>query len=372
MTASLPELPESRGRVILTRLDIRNLRNIRSLTLAPEAGVNVVLGANGAGKTSVLEGIWMLSRGRSFRAGRIEQVVREGEATLQVVGRVAGAGREEKVLGVERGRGVRRIRVAGRTEESVAPLSGALPAVVFEPHAHELVEGGPEHRRRMLDWGVFHVEQGFLEGWRGYQRGLRQRNVCLREGDDRGAAAWEGEMAAAGERVSGMRARYAERLAGLLPSVLGELAPEMEGVGAEFRPGWDSARALGESLAEGRSGDLRMGYTTAGPHRAELRLTVAGRSAARRLSRGQEKLFALGLICTQAVLYIRDTGRTPVILLDDLPSELDAAHLGRVVDWVAALDAQVFATAVSWPGAFDSWLEPVGRFHVEHGSQVSR
>lgn len=368
MPASLPELPESRGRVVLTRLEIRNLRNIESLSLNPVAGVNVLLGPNGAGKTSALEAIWMVSRGRSFRAGRIEQVVREGASSLQVMGRVSGRDGSERALGVERGRGMRRLRCGGTSVESVAELSRTLPAVVFEPHAHELVEGGPEQRRRMLDWGVFHVEPGFLEDWRAYQRGLRQRNVCLREGDGRGAAAWEAEMAGAGERVSAMRAGYAERLGAVLPVVLEALGPEMERVEAVFRRGWDPGSGLGEMLERNRGADLRMGHTTAGPHRAELRLTVGGRQAARRLSRGQEKLLALGLIGAQTVLYIRDSGRTPVVLLDDLPSELDGGHLERVVEWVGQLGAQVFATAVVWPDAFGAWPDPVQRFHVEHGA----
>lgn len=366
--SNLPELPESRGRVALTRLDIESLRNIESLSLAPVDGVNVVLGPNGAGKTSVLEAVWMLSRGRSFRSGRIEQVVREGAARLQVVGRVAAEGSAAVVLGTERGRGETRLRVGGQAAGSVADMTRELPAVVFEPHAHELVEGGPEHRRRLLDWGVFHVEHGFLEKWRGYQRGLRQRNVSLRERDARGAAAWENAMAEAGEALTSMRARYAERLARELPGVLRALAPEMEGIGAAFRGGWGSDEGLAAALAESRAGDLRLGHTSVGPHRAELRLTMAGRQAARRLSRGQEKLVALGLICTQTVLYVRDTGRTPVMLLDDLPSELDADHLARVVAWVGALGAQVFATSVDWPAAFDAWPEPVALFHVEHGS----
>lgn len=334
--------------------------------MAPDAGVNVLLGPNGAGKTSVLEGIWILSRGRSFRSGRIDQVIREGTDGLQVVGRVVGVGEGETVLGVERNRGSRELRVGGESVDSVAALTQALPAVIFEPHAHELVEGGPEHRRRMLDWGVFHVEPGFLDGWRGYQRGLRQRNVCLREGDGRGAAAWEASMAEAGEAVSAMRARYAGRLEAVLPEVLGRLAPEMEGVGVSYRFGWAADRGLGEVLAEGRTGDLRVGHTTAGPHRAELQLSMAGKPAARRLSRGQEKLLALALICSQTVLYIRDAGRRPVILLDDLPSELDGEHLERVVGWLAGLDAQVFATAVDWPAAFDAW-PGASRFHVEQG-----
>lgn len=355
----------------MTRLEIRALRNLEALVLEPGAGVNVVLGANGAGKTSVLEAIWMLSRGRSFRSGRIEQVIREGEKELRVVGRVALEGGGETVLGVERGRGERRLRVAGQSVESVAELTRVLPAVVFEPHAHELVEGGPEQRRRLLDWGVFHVEPGFLEAWRGYQRALRQRNVSLRNRDAKGAAVWERPMTEAGETLSSMRARYAERLMELLPAVLEGVAPGMERIGGSYRAGWEGNDGLGGALAAARETDRRTGFTTVGPHRAELRLTMAGRPAARRLSRGQEKLVALALILAQAVLFIRDSGKRPVVLLDDLPSELDAEHLARVVRWIGGLGTQVFATTVDWPAGFDEWSSPVSRFHVEHGKLLS-
>lgn len=367
-----PDLPGNRGRVELARLEIQSLRNLESLDLPPANGVNVILGPNGAGKTSVLEAIWLLSRGRSFRSGRVDQVVSEGSRSLRVVGRVRTDRGGEVVVGCERGRGERTLRVAGQAVDSVAEMTRLLPAVVFEPHAHELVEGGPENRRRFLDWGVFHVEPGFLEAWRGFQRALRQRNVCLRERDARGAGVWEEPMARAGERLSAMRSDYAARLMALVPGVMKGLAPEMGGIGGEYRAGWGREETLAQALAGARENDRRMGFTSVGPHRGELRLTMAGKAAARRLSRGQEKLVALGLILAQTLMFIRDTGRTPVVLLDDLPSELDAVHLENVVRWVSALGAQVFATSVDWPGAFGAWPEPVRRFHVEQGRLAGR
>lgn len=363
-----PDLPVDRRRVALTRLDVRCLRNLESVALAPGPGANVVLGPNGAGKTSFLEAVWMLGRGRSFRSGRIDQVVREGQNALRVVGRVSVDGEGEAVIGVERGRGTRRVRVDGREVESMAEPARLVPAVVFEPHAHELVEGGPEQRRRLMDWGVFHVEPAFLASWRDFQRSLRQRNVCLRQGDLRGARGWEQPMAVSGTRLSAMRERYAGRLGEVLPVVLGALAPELEGIEASYRPGWDPAAELGAALAATREPDRRAGFTTVGPHRGELKLTVNGRAAGRRLSRGQEKLLALGLILAQTALFIRDRHRTPVVLLDDLPSELDGEHLARVVRWVAGLGAQLFATSVAWPEAFEALGSDAAVFHVEHGA----
>lgn len=326
-----------------------------------------MLGPNGAGKTSLLEVIHLLGRGRSFRPGRVSQLTGPGGEAFEVQGVVAADGRARS-LGLRQGSRERVCRVDGRAVESLAELTAVLPVLVFEPHAHELVEGGPEQRRRYLDWGAFHVEQGFLAAWRRYRRALRQRNAALRQRNGEAAAAWEPEMARAGEALSAMRGRYGERLAASLPAVAAEVAPGLEGLTVSYRPGWAGGQPLARAVAEGRAQDLRLGFSGQGPHRDDLRLELAGRTAARRLSRGQEKLVALAMVVAQARLYAADTGRAPVLLLDDLPSELDAQHLARCVEVLSTLECQAFVTSVDEPAALAQWRGPRRWFHVEQGT----
>lgn len=360
----VPDVRKQQTRV--THLKIADFRNLERLELKPGPDFNGILGPNGAGKTSILECLYLLGRGRSFRPGRPAQLIREGAAEFRINGAVEDGGRTWR-LGLRQGTREREARRNGLAVDSAAALAEALPVLVFEPHAHQLVEGGPAHRRRLLDWGVFHVEPEFLASWRRYRRALRQRNAALRGGSVRLAASWEPEMAESGEGVFRMRAAYVERLAAEIPAVLSALAPGLTGLSLEYRPGWNAVEGLTAALKGGRNRDVRLGYSGDGPHRDDLRISLSGRAAARRLSRGQEKLVALALVLTQARLYRRDTGRSAVMLLDDLPSELDPEHLARALACAAALDCQTFVTAVTrlergldWPGE-TRW------FHVEQG-----
>lgn len=354
--------------VSIQQLSVSNVRNLAAVEFDFDAGANVITGSNGAGKTSVLEAIHVLAHGRSFRAGRPLNLIRNGEDALQVRGEIQGTDGRSHHLAVERGASHRLLRVDRAPVEKMAAVAAYLPLLLFEPHSHQLVEGGPEQRRRMLDWGLFHVEQGFLETWRAYQRALRQRNQALRNQDRSGARDWIPVLARHGEALGKLRAGYVQMIEQTLPRSMQRLAPELEGLAVGYRQGWSDNMALDQALNDHEAQDLTLGYTTSGPHRADIAISLNQRQAARRLSRGQEKLVAIGLLMTQVEWFVQHTDRCPVLLLDDLPSELDAAHLRRTVEACAETHCQIFATALDWPAAFDAWQPGARLFHVEQGS----
>lgn len=356
-----------RGRVCVTRLNVRNYRNLEHAALEPAEGFNLILGENGAGKTSLLEAIYLLGRGRSFRPARVQQLVREGMEAFEVSAAVRD-GRGEHRIGVRRSVSDSTARLDGRPAGTVGELARVLPVVVFEPHSHELVEGGPEGRRRFLDWGVFHVEPAFLDSWRRYRKALRQRNAALRKGAWQQAGSWVPELGASGEALTAMRERYVSRLAPVVSEVATELAPELGALRLDYRPGWPGEAGLSKALEDHGERDAAAGHTSLGPHRGDLRLAVNGRSAARRLSRGQEKLAALALCLGQAQLFRNDAGGRAVMLLDDLPSELDRGHLERAASAVADLDAQCFLTAVEPPEVFRELARQGQAVRLENGS----
>jgi len=360
----------ARAPVRLTRLGVRNFRNLAELELEPVGGFNLVLGENGAGKTSLLEAIHVLGRGRPFRPARLQQLLREETSEFQLTATVRNASGEHR-LGMRRSAVESAIRLSGQPVRTAGDLARVLPVVVFEPHSHELVEGGPEGRRRYLDWGVFHVEPGFLEAWRRYRKSLRQRNAALRRGDARLAASWVSDLAGAGAALSAMRTRYVARLVPAVSSAITELAPELGSLAVSYKQGWAPDRSLEDALRTSAERDALAGHTSVGPHRADLRLTVEGRVAAKRLSRGQEKLAALALCLSQARLFREDSGGGPVVLLDDLPSELDRRHLERAVEAVAALETQCFFSAVGQPEAFRDLAQTGRVFDLEQGQLVT-
>ena len=347
----------------LTGLEIDQFRCLERVELALDPHYNLFVGANASGKTSLLEAVFFLGRGRSFRTRRLDRLVRYGQSEFRLVGRVQRAG-VSTVLGIAGSRRATEVRVGGAPAAGVAQLAEHLPAHVIDPEVHKLLEEGPGRRRRFLDWGVFHVEQSFLGTWQRYHRALKQRNSSLRNGrDERLARAWDPEVVAAGEALLAMRSDY-----------LRVLEPELAALGRELlglevtlihHGGWPAALPLQAALDASSERDRRFGVTHVGPHRADVLVQVEGLAARERVSRGQQKLLAAALVLAQIRVQERQAPGRAVLLLDDPAAELDAGNLERLLAAVRSLPAQLFVTALRPELAA---LGAPGRsFHVEHG-----
>jgi DNA replication and repair protein RecF len=248
-------------------------------------------------------------------------------------------------------------------------LCAALAVVTFEPGSHVLVTGGSEPRRRLLDWGLFHVEPDFLRLWRRYARALKQRNALLKAGaGDRQLDAWDAELIEAGEPLTRQRQAYLEQWVPALQAEAAELFPSGGDASLEFLPGWRREDlTLADALLLARARDRSAGFTSVGPHRADWRVDhtrIPGRQA---LSRGQAKLSALALLLAQAGLHARLRGEWPVVALDDLGSELDRTHQQRVLSRLLDCGAQVFVTATEPLPALSALGAGHLMFHVEQG-----
>jgi DNA replication and repair protein RecF len=345
--------------VYIRRLQLTDFRNLADATLAPGDGINWLSGANGAGKTSVLEAIHVLATGRSFRAGRIAPMVRDGADRFRVVCRTAAP---EHRLGVERSASGWVGRIDGEPTQRLSAFARAVPVVTVHPENHQLLEGGPDNRRSFLDWGLFHVEQSYLDEWKRYNRLLRQRNAALRRQPSvQVLASLEEPMAEAAARLDRHRAAYVERLTGSVDALASALSFGIPELDLAYRPSCESSADYRAQWASARERDIEQGYTREGPHRAELAIRAHGRLAAPRLSRGQMKLAALLLRLAQ-MRVAENAQHTPMLLLDDPVSELDRQHLDRLLEWLEAQRNQSWVTAVDPPGDRAATL-----FHVEQG-----
>jgi DNA replication and repair protein RecF len=349
------------------KLQLRGLRCITEASLDLSAGFNVFVGANGAGKTSVLEAAFLLSHGRSFRSGAREALTQRGANGLSIFSAI----RHDDLRLVKLGLGREGSRWDARIDAQGVPVGQLVrecAVVCFEPGSHALIAGGAEERRRFLDWGVFHVEHDFLSTWRRYQRALKQRNSLLRKSSSTDVSLytpWEQELAKTGSAIDEWRRAY---LDALLP-YLGEQAtlflPELGAVELRYRAGWPEGEHLGEVLAHHRARDELRGHTSAGAHRADWSLSFAHAPEREHLSRGQEKLVALTCLLAQARLDAERRGEWPIICLDDLASELDQAHQAAVIDSLLATSAQVLITGTEIPKPLEQVSARV--FHVEQG-----
>ncbi|MGO4550965.1 DNA replication/repair protein RecF [Lysobacter sp. 2RAF19] len=353
----------------ITRLDISGLRRFETVSFAPDPALNLLTGPNGAGKTSVLEAMHLMAYGRSFRGRVRDGLIRQGAPALEVFVEWEETGGRTRKAGLRHTGATWQGRLDGADVAHLGELCAALAVVTFEPGSHELVTGGAENRRRLLDWGLFHVEPDFLRVWRRYTRALKQRNALLKAGARTAELdGWEHELAESGEAITRSRETY---LGQWQPRFAGEGATLAPALGIEhltLQPGWRRDEvSLSDALLLARQRDLAMGFTSVGPHRADWRIGFTGIPGRDALSRGQAKLTALALLLSQARLHAGLAGDWPVIALDDLASELDRTHQARVVDDLVATGAQVFVTGTDAPEALLAHTGRLLRVHVEEG-----
>lgn len=345
----------------LERFRAEQFRCLESAELALEADYNLIHGANASGKTSLLEGVAYLGRGRSFRGAAVSNLVRHGHKRFALFGVVVQGGSRIK-LGVGNSRDGLDIRIDGENG-GVADLPGLLPLQVIDPNVHDLVAGGPDERRRFLDGVAFHVEHDFLPTWRQYRRALRQRNALLK-GTGAGLSAWDAELGSLGERLDRLRRASLERAGPALEAHGTALVGQP--VRFDYQPGWPEGESLESALAAARDRELAQGSTQVGPHRADLKLRVDDRLARRLVSRGQQKQLACAMVLAATDVVQRELGLSIVLLLDDPAAELDANGLERLMTRVFDLGSQVIATSLV-PGLL-SFPSGPAVFHVEHGT----
>jgi DNA replication and repair protein RecF len=356
----------------IKRLSIQNLRNLQAVELVPSPRINLFYGENGSGKTSVLEAIHCLALGRSFRSHKHKPLIRHGEETFTVFGRVFCQGAEVP-LGIHRRRdGQSSFKANGIQVSSIAELASYLPVQVINSDSFLLLEGSPKVRRQFIDWLVFHVEPQFFNTWKGVQRCLKHRNTLLRRDriEPSELAVWDRELVTLSETLHQYRKRSVEQFKGVFLELL-ESFIRIPGVELSYQRGWDREREYGQVLKAGFDRDFQQGYTHSGCHRADLKITVNGQPAAEVLSRGQQKLVVCALKVSQGYVFGDVTGKRCAYLVDDLPAELDRHHRARLVDWLEKLGGQVFITGVERDALLVDWL---GRrhlalkvFHVEQG-----
>jgi len=351
----------------LTRLHIRNLRCIEDTDIALHPGINVFVGDNGAGKTSVLEAVHLMGYGRSFRGRVRDGLIRSGQSALELfLAWQTRSGRQQRA-GLRHAGARWDGMLDGQPVASLGSLCAAVKAITFEPGSHALISGGGEARRRFLDWGLFHVEPAFFPLWRRYARTLKQRNALLKRGGNMTQLdPWDMELAETGQWLDQYRQRYSERLQEQLPEIAAQLAPSLGAPSLHYSPGWRrDDLPLADALLLARERDVNFGYTSVGPHRGDWRIRFSALNEGEAFSRGQAKLAALCCLLAQASdLAAQHEGEWPLILLDDLASELDRTHRMRVLDCLRAGQAQVLISGTEIP---DGLSDQTTVFHVEHG-----
>lgn len=355
----------------ISRLEIADFRNLQQVAIAPHPKKNFIFGSNGSGKTSILEAIFFLSRGRSFRATRARQIISFGSSCFSVFAAIDSAIN----VGIRKeSSGSSEVRLNGMSRPLLAEVTRILPTMLLSPTANDLFNEGSSSRRAQLDWGVFHVEQDFFQAWRRYKRALEQRNSLLKlDGtSELEAASWSEEMAGSASLIHRCRAHYFERWLPYWNASITKLLPKIP-MSLEYSPGWDTDFHLLDVLRRQWISDISRGFTQSGPHKADLRVKIDGTPAEEFLSGGQRKLLACALKLSQ-LLLLEGTGICGVLLIDDLSSELDEKSLASVLEVISSVNSQTFITAIDpvpLSNLFDGEKEKK-MFHVEQGRVQER
>ena len=351
----------------LQSLDIRDFRNIQNASLTFSSGLNLITGANAAGKTSLLEAIYCLGRVRSFRTSIVDEPVRYGQTAYRIVGRVRQVGGRLVPVGIERQAAGLQVHLDGKAIRRLSDLAGSFPVQVMSGDTDSILEGGPRSRRQAIDWALFHVEHPYREYWQRYTRALRQRNAALRgRVAVEQVSVWDTELLETGELIDKLREQYFEALQPRLQDTLLELLPGMT-VSLQYQSGWPGGLSLAEALAQSLERDRIRGYTQHGVHRADFKILVNGHHVRSHCSRGQQKALTVGFMLAQIGLQQDRDVALGAFLLDDFASELDEDHQDRVLCALRDLRAQVFVTAIEGIRSDQAAWDETKRFHVEHG-----
>jgi DNA replication and repair protein RecF len=351
----------------LRRVQVTDFRCLHQVSLDLDPRFTLISGPNASGKTSLLEAIYVLGRGRSFRTRHLDHLIRAGADRMILFGEVDLA--ERRVgLGIEGTGDGLRAKLGGERVPSLAALASALPVQIIDPEVHRLIEEGPSRRRRFLDWGVFHVEPGFVGHWQRYQQVLRQRNAGLKADRTQGEiSAWDADLLRYGELIAEARARYVRTLEPIAQALARDLLGLEVTIG--YRPGWPKDLSFREALARSWSKDQEARSTLVGPQRAELVIRVDGQIARDRVSRGQQKLLAAVLLLAQIRLLPADLELRPTLLLDDPAAELDVERLSALIQAVQAQPLQLIVTTLQEDlAAFGAFGQPGRRYRIERGA----
>ncbi|MFY8274610.1 DNA replication/repair protein RecF [Pseudoalteromonas sp. SSDWG2] len=361
----------------ITSFSLNNFRNIEAATFSPEL-INVIYGENGSGKTSFLEAIYFLSHGRSFRTNKHRSVIKD-TADYFTLHAKKRSNNLTIPLGLKKDvSGETQVKIQGKTSRRISDLAQVLPVQVITPESYSFFFGGPKERRAFIDLGVFHVEHDFFVHWQNFNKVHKQRNALLKSKPANARAmldVWDKEFVRLSETITKLRESYIERFKALFFDRLCTELDLLNGLDIEFNWGWKSDESLADILMQYRDRDLMRGYTSKGPHKADLTIKTSLGPVENAFSRGQLKLLLYALKVAQNSLIEQETGKQSILLIDDLPSELSEDTKSKVGQLLAHCDSQIFITTIesdSVSAVLDALDKPTALFHVKHGELITR
>ena len=330
----------------VARLTTHNFRNLSSLTLDLHPKLNFFVGDNGSGKSSLLEAIFFLGHGKSFRTSKVEHLA--SYQTDNFVVSIKDSNDLQLGLSKNLVTGITLIKINGERHARLSELANNIAVQIVTPESFKLFFGGPKERRRFVELGMFHVKHDSSKQWREFNRVLKQRNACIRNALDKSTFDyWTGLFCQLSAEVAEVRSKYIADLVTELPLWLAILLPNIaDMVTVQYLQGWPQKKTLIDALSDGYEREQAFGYSIYGAHKFDLKFLIAKQPLESQLSRGQQKLFLLALTFAQAKLIARVKRVKPILLIDDIGAELDSNSRQALSKAISNLDCQVVITAI--------------------------
>ena len=366
----------------LLHLSFQDFRNLACVELAPSEHATIAVGPNGQGKTNLLEGLFFLATLKPLRASRLSELVRFGAERARVEGQflLGGARRQ---IGVEVSRGVRQAFVDGKKASSLEEYFGGVAVVAFTPDDLEVVKGGPDQRRQFLDRAVFNRFPAYLRESRTYARALKGRNRLLKERvAPEYLESWDQTLASTGARLWTRRRALLSELVPRSIAAFAAIGRTVEPASYSYAPlhldadfaaddEAELSRALYQSLWARRGRDLERGFTSVGPHADDLEIRLGEHLARTFASQGQQRALVLGWKIAEIENLQAALGFLPLLLLDDVSSELDPERNAYLMEYLARSGAQVFLTTTE-PGLVRRAAGEDSHWYRVHSGEVER
>ncbi|UAX42225.1 DNA replication/repair protein RecF [Pasteurella canis] len=331
----------------ISRLLIENFRNLTAVDLELDHGFNFLVGNNGSGKTSLLEAIFYLGHGRSFKSAVSNRIISYEQPHFTLHAKIQEQQYQWSVGLQKQRQGNSVVKINGEDGNKISDLAHLLPMQLITPEGLTLLNGGPSYRRAFLDWGLFHHHNYFHLAWVNLSRLLKQRNAALQQVTSYSQLAiWDTELVKLAAQVSKWRAEYAEALRPEIEKTCQLFLPELE-ISVSFHQGWEKERDYAELLVQSFERDRAIGYTVSGPQKADFRFKANGLPVEDILSRGQLKLLMCALRLAQGEHLMNQKQRHCIFLIDDFASELDEYKRALLAERLKKSGSQVFVTAIT-------------------------
>jgi len=354
----------------LEQLKIHQFRSLETTELQFSPCLNLVYGNNASGKTSLLEAIYFLGRGKSFRMQTSAPLIQQGQTSFHLHGRLSNPiSKSSFSIGFHKVGAELLVKLGGERVKKLSEVAKLIPFQVISSDSHKLLEDGPDVRRRFLDWGLFHVEPQYHSDSKNYIHSLKQRNAALKaKRPKKECNIWLEKMEECGTRLNETRSTYLADLVKVINNLHETLALEEKSLGFKLLTGWNQEFPNLRDYWEAQyPQDYFHGFTGGGPHRADLLIYFGERKAKEHISRGQQKLFAILLLVSQVIQVCKQTNKTPILIIDDITAELDQTRVQCLLDLLADLPIQIFISAINPIELNLSKWRDKKLFHVEQG-----